>query len=424
MGNKKAIVCTLNPMKRSCKHIDIKDVDTILPFVRDCCLRHKKRYDFRKLFTDYGMSEYEYEIAIEEQDNSKFLPYIRNIAEYAASCIRNRNLELVPVKIRQQADKSTGKMRQIGWESAIQQVFDYIAVYSSMDIFRRRITPQQFSSIKGRGQIYGVQMIKEKLKSDYNAARYAKRHGKRYARKCKHFVKLDIKECFPSGDPKLFLILFRRDCANEDILWLWQELLATYRVNGYTGFMIGSLPSQWACQYLISFICRHASENGKVTFSGYFMDDIVLFSTNKRKLRKVVLDLIQYTQGCLRWRIKPNWHIKDIDREPLDMMGYTFYENGKTAIRGRNYIRSRRLMDKVKSGSGISLRQAKRMASYKGFYKFSDCVKIDHEYHVKKLFTRVEQIISNHARKENKIESILFARGSYRTATYKLSAAC
>lgn len=39
---------------------------------------------------------------------------------------------------------------------------------------------------------------------------------------------------------------------------------------------------------------------------------------------------------------------------------------------GRNYIKSRRLMLRLERKRMLTLRQAQRLISYKGFYKFSD----------------------------------------------------
>ena len=93
--------------------------------------------------------------------------------------IKNRRLELEQVRIRKQQDKTTGKIRMIGCEGAMQQVFDYIAVHSCKEIWDARITMQQCSSIPERGQIYGMKLIKKYVLADERAMRYAKKHGKK-----------------------------------------------------------------------------------------------------------------------------------------------------------------------------------------------------------------------------------------------------
>lgn len=61
-----------------------------------------------------------------------------------------------------------------------------------------------------------------------------------------------------------------------------------------------------------------------------FMDDMVLFSGNRRKLRQAVDSLIKYANDVLGLTIKPNWHIKKLADRGVDMMGYVVHSDGKS----------------------------------------------------------------------------------------------
>ena len=364
-------------MKRKCKHVDVTDVNTIKPWVEDCLRRHKKRYDFRRLILEHGIDKSTYEKAIAEKDFSLLLPVVANIAEDAAYRISIRKLELKPVRIREQQDKTTGKIRMIGCEDAMQQVFDYIAVNSCKEIWDARINIQQCSSIPGRGQIYGMSLIKKYVKADERAMRYARKHRKRYVRKCAYHTKLDVKKCFPNARLENFMRLFKRDCANEDIVWLWEELLMSHRVEGYQGFMIGALVSQWAAQYMLSFLYRKAMEiryrdKKAVGRMVMFMDDMLLTGRNRKALLYAVKELIGYAKEVLGFEIKENFAIHGLKATGIDMMGYVVHQNGKVEIRSRNFIKARRIMIRWKAKGKLTLSQAKRLASYKGFFKHSD----------------------------------------------------
>ena len=56
----------------------------------------------------------------------------------------------------------------------------------------------------------------------------------------------------------------------------------------------------------------------------------------------------------------------------VDMMGFVVYASGKTKIRARDFIRSRRLILRYERTGAMTEKQAKRLVSYKGFYKYSD----------------------------------------------------
>lgn len=52
-------------------------------------------------------------------------------------------------------------------------------------------------------------------------------------------------------------------------------------------------------------------------------------------------------------------------------MSYLNGNNGLT-MRGRNYIKSRRLILRLQRRGWLTFEQARRLVSFKGFYKFSD----------------------------------------------------
>ena len=365
-------------MKRSCKHINIEDPKVIEPWVYGCIERHFKRRDFKwLLLTLGGLSREEYLSAVYEQDKAPLFAAAERIAEEVAKRIRARKLGLPPVKIREMIDKSSGKVRQIGKESAMQQVFDYVAVFACEEIWSRRVVPQQVSSILGKGQTRGVRMLQNWIERDNSAARYASRHGVKYSRKCRYYVKLDIKKCFPSMRLETFMKFFRRDCGNQAILWLWERLLSSHRVQDYKGFMIGALPSESAAQYLLSFLYRYATglhkeRRGKqvklISHALYFMDDQVYFGSNRKDLKMAVRQIIKFAKDELGINIKPNWQICCIDDTPLDTMGFLIHADAVITVRPRVFIRARRTILRYLRTGRMTIEQARRLCSYKGYF--------------------------------------------------------
>ena len=422
-----------------CKDINITDTETIKPWVWDCCMRHKKRHDFRKMFIQFGMSRKEYEQALITHDKEKFTEAINNIAAEAVRRIQCKDLQLPPVRIRIKEDTTTFKLRAIGIEYPIHQIFDYIAVYSSMEIFKHRMVKEQCSSIPGRGQIYGLNMIKRFIMNDNQSREYAEKHNVPYDQKCKYFVKLDLEKCYPSADRDRFLELFKNDCGNEDILWLWQQLLASHSVpldnisvddglitktgltrdelilktlpkivdGFYGGFIIGALPSQWACQYMISFIYRYAKSlhdkrgNQCVKHMVLFMDDMLLTGSNKSKLKTAVRSIIEYTATELHWKMKCNWDVRSIDEFDIDMMGFVIMSDGSVKIRDRNFIHSRRLAIRFNRSGEINPQFAKRALAYKGFYKYQNTMQVGNDMRIWKLFKAAEHIVSEDDKRRN-----------------------
>lgn len=408
-------------MKRSCKNTDIEDWQVISPWVYDCIDRHKRKRDFRELLCTLGnMSRDEYLNAIETCNCKAFIKASESIAKEAARRISARELNLPPVHIRNMVDKSSGKERQIGKESAMQQVFDYVAKRSCDEIWRRRIVPQQASSIKGRGQAFGVNMIQNWIQKDNAAWRWASEHGQKYSRKCKYYVKLDVKKCFPSMRLETFMKFFERDCGNKAVIWLWRRLLESHKVQGYEGFMIGALPSESAAQYLMSFLYRYAmnlckERRGKqvklITHALYFMDDQVYFSSSRKDLKMAVRQIIKYANDELGISIKPNWHICCIDETPLDTMAYVIHSDAVVTVRPRVFIRARRMILRFIRTGRMTIEQARRLCSYKGYFcpnpKNSRARqihlnlrtrKIERKLQLRKTFITAAKVVSNYER--------------------------
>ncbi|MCC8076403.1 MAG: hypothetical protein LIO95_10775 [Clostridiales bacterium] len=396
-------------MITSCKNINITDPEIILPWVTDCIMRHKKRHDFRHLLVRAGkLPERQYYAGLESGDYAAWQPAIRKVAEEAARRIAAHDLRLRPVRIRERVDRSSGKTRQIGDEEAMQQVFDHIAVGAADPIWRRRFVPQQASSLRGRGPVYGSNIIRDWIQQDNRAARWTYAHKRKYSRKCRYFAKLDVQKCYPSLRTAVFMRYFRRDCGNADLLWLWEALLESHKVGDNEGFMIGALVSQFACQYLLSFAYRyvmdlHKSRRGKryklVTHALFYMDDQLLFSASRRDLKSAVRALIRYERDELGLTIKPTWAIQDMDKHPVDMMGYRHYSNGAVTIRPRILRRARRVTLHVLRRQHLALEQARRICAYKGYFKHTNSRRIIKALRLRKLFTKAAATISRHDRR-------------------------
>ena len=124
-----------------------------------------------------------------------------------------------------------------------------------------------------------------------------------------------------------------------------------------------------------------------------FMDDMLLIGPNKRKLERLVKDTIDYTRDNLHLDIKPDWKIKELAKESIDMMGYVIHRSGKVSIRSRSFVHARRLMLRFQRGK-FGARSANRLVSYKGFFLHSNCSKVFHDYPAAKTFAAAQRMIA------------------------------
>ena len=130
-----------------------------------------------------------------------------------------------------------------------------------------------------------------------------------------------------------------------------------------------------------------------------YMDDIVVFHTNKRKLRKTK-DSIEEYLAKEHLKIKPNWQLFDLNKRFLDFLGFRFYKT-HTTLRRNNFLRPKRRAKKIYRKGYISLKDASAMISYNGLIKNSNC----HGYLTKYInpyvsINRCKKVVSKNAKGE------------------------
>lgn len=357
-------------MKKCCNDIDITDP---LLIERACWKALKGKYgrnNYVSLLASYGVHSKsylkkffrycKYGVMTYEERNQLIKEDMRLLVNDIANRIKNRNLDLEPVRYEERFDHGTGKLRRLGIESPMHQMIEHVLCLALSELWQRKICPHQYSSLDGKGQKRGVKCI----------SRWCKKKDFRY------FVKGDIRKCFNNIRHEDLMRLFEHDIKNKDLLWLIKADLKMHEDEGSAiGIIIGSWFSSLACNYLLSFAYRYVESLYKmrrdkriklVTHTLFFMDDILLCGTSRNDLRKAVRLLNAWLENEYCLSIKANWHIKDINKEPITMMGYTIYATGKIKIRRKTFKKVRRAFIAV-DNDVFSLKQARRCTSYFGF---------------------------------------------------------
>lgn len=398
--------------------MDITDVS----FIESCCFKHLdgkwKRNDVSRLFVRF--SNYSFEEIKDityKEEYSKLFRVISDIAQYLSECIKNRKLELQPIKYFIRIDGMNKKERVIGVEEPLHQIFDYIAVEGMRSLFNAKIGVFQCASLPKKGQSYGKKHIEKWVKEN----------------KTVYFVKGDITKCFPSISHTRLKQLLKRDVKNDTVLWLVYELIdmfgKEYTLKTKSGFQfvkasdkgisIGSYLSQYLSNYYLSYAYHYASEqlfkirktkrNGRVRVRLinhvlFYMDDFLLTGSSKKDLRKAMKMLIKYINDFLGLEVKPDWKVCKIsDTEPIDMMGFVFRKD-RTTIRAKIFLKTRRyfLQAKklLKQGLAIPKLLAHRCVSGYGWYKHTDSYTIRTKLDIDKIHSICNRMISYYTKLE------------------------
>ena len=262
------------------------------------------------------------------------------------------------------------------------QIIHWAVMLQIGDILLKRFYPYSCASIKGRGTKTAFKQTEKALKGN-----------------SKYCLKLDIRKFYPSVDKEILKAKFRRVFKDEDLLRLLDIIVDGNRTQG-DGLPIGNYSSQWFANFYLTDLDCFIKEKLKVKYYIRYMDDMVIFHSNKRKLRKIKEEIETFLKSE-KLEIKDNWQIFPIDKRFLGFLGYRFYRNHIT-LRRNNFLRIKRRAKKVYRKGYISYTDACAMISYDGLIKKSNC----HTYLMKYIYpyvsvNRCRKVVSNENRKQH-----------------------
>lgn len=314
-------------------------------------------------------------------------PFTEIVISKIQNEIKSGNISFPEIWYREKVDGSSGKIRRIGIQNIKQQLYDYIAVEGLKPVLKR-IGEYQYASIEGRGTVKGKEVI----------SRWIRNRDMRY------FVKLDVRKCFESIDHGKMMEYLRRLVKNEPLLDLIELLLRSFE----RGLSIGSYLSQYLCNLYMSILYHEIMENmyrvrrGKrgekrdnlVRHCLIYMDDILLIGSRKRNLEKAVNLTVQKASE-MGLQIKPNYQVKQIDGNNIDMLGYKIYRT-HTEIRGRTYLRARRAFRRASRCLTEVL--ARKCLSYNGYLKHTNSKRMQKKLKTAEILQRCKELMKNESK--------------------------
>ncbi|MBR3889637.1 RNA-directed DNA polymerase, partial [bacterium] len=237
------------------------------------------------------------------------------------------------------------------------------------------------ASIKGKGTGLGIKATKKIMKTKY-----------------RYCLKMDIEKFYPNVDKEILKQKFRRVFKDERLLSLLDTIIDGNETQG-TGIPIGNYCSQWFANFYLNDLDNFIKHELKIKYYIRYMDDIVVFHTNKRKLRKTK-DSIEEYLAKEHLKIKPNWQLFDLNKRFLDFLGFRFYKT-HTTLRRNNFLRPKRRAKKIYRKGYINVKDASAMISYNGLIKNSNC----HGYLTKYInpyvsINRCKKVVSKNAKGE------------------------
>lgn len=129
-------------------------------------------------------------------------------------------------------------------------------------------------------------------------------HAFKQTKKFRYFLKLDVRKYFDSIDQQVLLKQIMRLIKDEKVLYLLHGIIASYKIAAGKGLPIGNLTSQFFANHYLSGLDHFILEKLKPGGYARYMDDFVLWHSDKQKLKEFCAAVHLYCQNNLLLKLK------------------------------------------------------------------------------------------------------------------------
>lgn len=249
------------------------------------------------------------------------------------------------------------------------QIIHHAVIQVLEPILMKPMYEMSCGSIPGRGSHYGRKRIEKWIRSDIKNTKYV--------------FKMDIKHFYESVDKDILKAMLQKKIKD----WRMLKLLFEIIDGCERGLPLGNYTSQWFANFMLTQLDHHIKEQLKVKYYVRYMDDIVIFGANKKRLHEIHREIEEYLRKEFHLRIKENWQVyrfeyvsrKDgrLHGRDLDFMGFRFKRN-RTILRRSIHYRITRKARRV--GKHTTIQGAYGMVSYMGYIKNTDSYTVYENY--------------------------------------------
>jgi retron-type reverse transcriptase len=202
-------------------------------------------------------------------------------------------------------------------------------------IFEKRFIADSFACRKGKGTHAALR----------RCAQFAQRY--RFALKC------DVSKYFPSIDHEILTGLLRRAVADERLLALIAEVLASHRDGAVQewpggdlfavkvrprGLPIGNLTSQFFANIYLDALDQWVKHDLRVRGYVRYVDDFILFADDRAQLRRWAA-AVRARLTALRLQMHPDKCRLLPTRLGVDFVGFVCFADGRRRVRAANVRR-------------------------------------------------------------------------------------
>lgn len=235
------------------------------------------------------------------------------------------------------------------------------------DILLKTFIDNTFASIPKRGIHLALKRMGNDIVNDEECTKYC--------------LKMDVKKFYPSINQEICKSLFRKKFKDDDLLWLIDIIIDS--MEGDAGIAIGSLFSQWAGNFYLSYFDHWLKEEKGVKYYYRYCDDLVILHHDKKFLHDLKSEIDVYLRDKLSLEIKRNWQVFPTRVRGVDFVGYRHFGDyillrKSTAKNMKKKLR--KLLKKCDAGYKLSYSDWCSINSYNGWIKWCDGYNLQSRY--------------------------------------------
>jgi RNA-directed DNA polymerase len=203
-----------------------------------------------------------------------------------------------------------------------ERVFHHALMSLCEPELERRSIYHSYACRKGKGRLRGIEA------------------AEKAARKCRWYLKLDIRKYFESIPHEVLVTRVRRVYKDAEVLYWMEEIIGNHRREEGKGLPIGSLTSQHLANfYLGSLDCLCQQLPGVKGYVRY-MDDFVCWADDKEVLKEAGREIEGFVEEELGLALK-HPPCPQPSARGMDFLGYRIFP-GHTELNRRSKVRYRR----------------------------------------------------------------------------------
>lgn len=288
-----------------------------------------------------------------------------------------QNANHTPIKIR---DGITHKQRVIIVPTLKELVVQHCVVNALKPMFTKGMYEHSYASLPKRGAHKAKKMVKKWMEHD--------------TRNTKYVLKMDIRHFFDSVPHSILKEKFAKYVKDEMMLDLIFKIIDVTE----HGLPLGFYTSQWFSNWYLQELDHYIKEKLHAAHYVRYMDDMVIFGSNKKTLHRIRFEINEYLKNELGLELKSNWQVFLFDWKgrgrDLDFMGFRFYRN-RIVLRKSIMYKATRKASKISKKPKVTIYDVRQMMSYLGWIDCTDTYRM-YELWIKPYvnFQRMKRYIS------------------------------